>query len=101
MTKINVTALQTVSHGNLDMKEGKVYTMSKGEAQALEKAGFVKLQAEGEPEGVLGEQVAQKKQPGDVTVDDEEDLLGDGEKEAPAVENKMEKPAANKSTAKK
>lgn len=101
MTKINVTALQTVSHGNLDMKEGKVYTMSKGEAQALEKAGFVKLQADGESEGTLGEQVAQKKQPGDATVDDEEDLLGDGEKAAPAVENKMAESPRNKTTAKK
>lgn len=89
--KTNVTALQTVSHGNLDMKEGKIYTMSKGEAQELQKAGFVSLEAIGESEGTLGEQPPRKKQPGDVVVDDADDLLGNGEKMAAAPENKMAK----------
>lgn len=89
--KINVTALQTVSHGNLDMKEGKIYTMSKGEAQELEKRGFVSLEATGKPEGALNEQHPQAKQKGDVVVDDADDLLGDGEKMAPVPENKMAK----------
>lgn len=97
--KINVTALQTVSHGNLDMKEGKVYTMSKGEAQALEAKGFVSLEgAADKSEGTLGELHPQTKQKGDVTVDGAEDMLGEGEKMAPAVDNKM---VPSKSTAKK
>lgn len=96
--KINVTALQTVSHGNLDMKEGRVYAMSKGEANELEKRGFVSLDATGKPDATLNEAPPQKKQPGDVVVDDADDLLGDGEKMAPATENKM---VSSKSTAKK
>lgn len=96
--KIKVTALQTVSHGNLDMKEGRIYTMSKGEAQELQKAGFVSLDATGESEGILGEQPPQKKQAGDVVVDDADDLLGDGEKMAAAPENKM---VSSKTTGKK
>lgn len=96
--KVNVTALQTVSHGNLDMKQGRVYTMSKGEAQALEKAGFVSLEgAADKSEGTLGELEPQDKNKGDVVVDDAEDMLG-GEKIAPAVENKM---VSSKSTGKK
>lgn len=96
--KINVTALQTVSHGNLDMKQGRVYTMSKGEARELEKAGFVSLEATGESEGILGEAVPMKPQPGDVVADDEPDILG--AKMDTAVENKMAKSTSNKADAK-
>lgn len=94
--KVKVTALQTVSHGNLDMKEGYTYTMSLGEAKELAKVGFVSLDSDGESQATLGEVVPQKKEKGDVTVDDADDLLG-GEKMAPEVKNKMDKPAANKS----
>lgn len=92
--KVNVTALQTVSHGNLDMKQGRTYTMSKGEARELEKAGFVSLDASGESEGTLNEPHAQKPQPGDVVTDDAPDILG--AKMDDAVENKMRNAASNK-----
>lgn len=92
--KVNVTALQTVSHGNLDMKQGRVYTMSKGEARELEKAGFVSLEASGESEGTLNDQPAQKPQPGDVVADDAPDILG--AKMDDAVQNKMQNAARNK-----
>lgn len=95
MTKVNVTALQTVSHGNLDMKQGKVYTMSKGEAQELAKAGFVSLESTGESEGTLGEHVAQKKQPGDTTVEDDADAKMEG-----TPKNKMADAPVNKSSKK-
>lgn len=92
--KVNVKALQTVSHGNLDMKEGRVYAMSKGEAQELEKAGFVSLDATGESDGILGEPQPQKPQPGDVVADDAPDILG--AKKEPAPLNKMAAAPANK-----
>lgn len=96
--KIDVLALRTVSHGNLDMKEGKVYTMSAGEAKELEKRGFVSLDATGESEGTLNELPKQKPQPGDVVADDEPDILG--AKMETAVENKMADTTRNKATKK-
>lgn len=92
--KVKVTALRTVSHGNLDMKQDGVYLMSKGEAQELEKAGFVSLGATGDVEGTLNEQHPQKPQPGDVVADDAPDILG--AKMDDAVQNKMQNAAANK-----
>jgi len=93
--KINVIALQTVSHGNLDMKQGKTYTMSAGEAKELAKVGFVSLDSKDESEGILGELPLQKKQPGDVVVDDPDELLGDS-KMAPVMSNKMAPASTNK-----
>ena len=92
--KINVTAMRTVSHGNLDMKEGGIYSMSAGEARELEKAGFVSIGGEGEVDGVMYEAPAQKPQPGDVVADDAPDILG--AKMDDAVQNKMANATANK-----
>lgn len=94
--KVNVKALQAVSHGNVDMREGGVYAMNRGDANELAKLGFVSLDASGEPEQTQIDQVPQAKQVGDVVVDDADDLLGDGKKMAPAPENKMAKSTAKK-----
>lgn len=99
MTKVTITALRTFSHGNVDAKEGGTYSMNKGDAQELEKHGFVSMGGD-EPEQIQVDQPRQTKQAGDVVVNSEEDLLGDGEKQAPAVENKMDKPVANKAVKK-
>lgn len=95
--KTLVKALQAVSHGNVDMREGGVYAMNRGDANELIKLGFVSAEASGEPEQTQLDHQPQVKNKGDVVVDDAEDMLG-GEKIAPAVENKM---APSKSTAKK
>lgn len=99
MTKVNVTALRTFSHGNVDAKEGGTYAMNKGDAQELEKAGFVSLGGE-DPEQTQVDQQRQTKQAGDVVVDDADDLLGDG-KAAATLDNKMVEAPRNKSTVKK
>lgn len=95
-----VKALTAVSHGNVDMREGGIYSMNKGDAQELERLGFVETAASGEPEQTQIDQPAQKKEVGDVVVDDADDLLG-GDKAAPDADNKMARTTANKSTAKK
>lgn len=92
--KIQVKALQAVSHGNVDMREGGIYAMNAGDAKELAKAGFVLLDAEGDPEGTQIDQPVQKPQPGDVVVDDAPDILG--AKMDDAVQNKMATAAANK-----
>jgi hypothetical protein len=95
--KVNVKALQAVSHGNVDMREGGVYAMNRGDANELARLGFVSLDgASGEPEQTQLDHQPQVKQKGDVVVDDADDLLGDT-KAAPEVENKMEPAARNKS----
>ena len=96
--KVKVTAKQTVSHGNLDMKEGRIYLMSAGEARELEKAGYVSLEGSGESEGTLYEPAPMKPAPGDVVADDAPDILG--AKMDTAVENKMANTASNKARAK-
>lgn len=93
-TKVKVKALQAVSHGNVDMREGGVYAMNKGDAQELEKAGFVTIEASGDAEATQIDQPAQKPQPGDVVADDDPDILG--AKMDDAVENKMANATANK-----
>lgn len=92
--KVKVTALRTVSHGNLDMKEGRVYLMSQGEARELEKAKFVSIGGTDEPDGTLVEQPYAKPAPGDVVADDAPDILG--AKMEDAVKNKMDNATANK-----
>lgn len=99
MTKVNITAIKPFSHGNVDAKEGGTYAMNKGDAQELEKAGFVIMGGEN-PEQTQADQPRQAKQVGDVVVDDPEDLLGDGKAAAP-LDNKMAEAPRNKSTAKK
>lgn len=97
MTKVNVKALQTFSHGNVDAKEGGTYAMNKGDAQELAKAGFVAMDGEGEPEQTQVSTPPMKPQPGDVVVDDGNDILGSKmdqtpeNKMAPAVDNKRTK----------
>lgn len=99
--KVNVKALQAVSHGNVDMREGGVYAMNKGDAQELAKLGFVTLDgASGEPEHTQIDQPPQRKQVGDVVVDDADDLLGDG-KAAPTLDNKMAPVSTTKTSTKK
>ena len=98
--KTLVKALQPFAHGNVSAQTGRVYAMNSGDAKELEKAGFVSLDAKGEPEQTQIDQPPQKKQPGDVVVDDADDVLGDG-KAAPATANKMAPAASNKTTAKK
>lgn len=92
--KTNVKALKTVSHGNLDMREGGVYAVNAGDAKELEKAGFVSLGGDGEVEGTQIDQPVQKPQPGDVVADEAADILG--AKMDTAVENKMAKAGSNK-----
>lgn len=102
MTKVKVTALQTFSHGNVDAHQGGTYSLNKGDAQELEKAGFVSLIAEGEVEQTQVDQPAQTKQAGDIVVDapgDDDDVLGD--KAAPARSNKMAEAPDNKAPAKR
>lgn len=96
--KTKITALKTVSHGNLDMKEGRTYLMSTGEARELEKAGFVSLGGDGEPDGTMYEAEPMKPAPGDVVADDAADILG--AKMDTAVENKMANATANKAAGK-
>lgn len=87
--KTLVKALQAVSHGNVDMREGGVYAMNTGDAKELERLGFVTLEgASGEPEQTQVDQPAQVKQVGDVVVDDADDMLGDSKAAAP-LDNKM------------
>lgn len=95
--KTLVKALQAVSHGNVDMREGGVYAMNRGDANELIKLSFVSAEASGEPEQTQLDHQPQAKNKGDVVVDDAEDMLG-GEKIASTVENKM---VSSKSTAKK
>lgn len=94
MTKINVKALQTFSHGNVDAKQGGVYAFTKGDAQELEKLGFVSMGGE-DPEQTQVDQPPQKKNKGDVEVDDADDMLGES-KMAESADNKMERPTSNK-----
>lgn len=93
-----VKARTAVSHGNVDMREGGIYSMNKGDAQELARLGFVELDAKGEPEQTQIDQPVQKKEVGDVVVDDADDLLGDGKaaktldnRAAPATRNKTSK----------
>lgn len=92
--KIKVMALQAFAHGNIVARQNGVYTMNKGDAQELEKAGFVSLNAEGDSEGTQTDQPRMKPQPGDVVADDEPDILG--AKMDDAVQNKMDNAAENK-----
>jgi hypothetical protein len=101
MPKIKVKALQPFSHGNVDAQKDGIYAMNAADARELEKAGFVSLEAAGDAEQTQIDQPRQAKQPGDVVVDDADDLLGDGTKAAQTAENKMEQPARNKATAAK
>lgn len=73
--KVKATVKSHFVHGNQSFAEGDTGQFTKAEAADLEKSGLI----------TVGE---------DVT---EEDLLGDGEKQAPAVENKMAPAARNKS----
>lgn len=100
MTKVNIQALQTFSHGNVDAKEGGVYAMNKGDAQELEKAGFCKITEGGDAEQTQVDTPQQKHQKGDVVTDDPDDLLGDAKMEG-VHENKMADAPRNKSAAKK
>lgn len=92
--QVKVKALQPVAHGNLSMHPDRVYTMNRGDAEELEKRGFVKMGATGESEGTQVLQQAQKPEPGDVVADDAADILG--AKMDTAMDNKMAKSAANK-----
>lgn len=101
MTKVNIKALQTFSHGNVDAKEGGTYAMNKGDAQELEKAGFCEIVDGGTAEQTEVDTPQQKHQKGDVVTDpDEDDLLGDGKAAAP-LDNKMAEAPRNKSAVKK
>lgn len=97
--KITVTALQPFAHGNVVGVEGGVYAMNAGDARELEKAGFVKIGGEGDAEQTQIDHPPMKPEPGDVVADDEPDILG--AKMDNDLENKMQKPTANKTTAKK
>lgn len=92
--QVKVKALRPFAHGNITASAGGVYTMNRGDAQELEKAGFVELGATGESEATQYMAPAQKAQPGDVVVDDDADILG--AKMDTATENKMAKAGSNK-----
>lgn len=97
--KTLVKALTAVSHGNVDMREGGIYSMNRGDALELERLGFVELGASGEPEQTQLDQPPQAKQVGDVVVDDADDLLGDG-KAAKTLDNKAAPATRTKTPAK-
>jgi hypothetical protein len=63
-TKVNIRALTDFSHGNLDARAGGRYSIAKGEAQELEKHGFVELTADEQPEtdpsALLGDDAEEK-----------------------------------------
>lgn len=92
--KTTVKALQPFSHGNVDARQDGVYSMNAGDAKVLAEAGFVSLDASGEPEQTQIDQPPQVKQVGDVVTDDEHDVLGEkmaqplDNKAAPAVKRK-------------
>lgn len=94
MTKVKVTALQPFSHGNVDAKQDGVYEMNKGDAQELQKAGFVSMEGEGEPQQTQVDQPPMQPQPGDVVADEDSEILG--AKMDTALENKMANAAENK-----
>jgi hypothetical protein len=94
MTKVKVTAVQPFSHGNVVAAQGGTYEMNKGDAQELEKAGFVTLDADGDAEQTQVDQPRMKPQPGDVVADDNAEILG--AKMDEAVDNKMANAAENK-----
>ena len=91
---VKVKAKRTFAHGNLQAREGGVYEMVRAEAQELEKAGFVSLNASGDVEGTQVLMPAAKPAPGDVVADDAPDILG--AKMEDAVKNKMDNATANK-----
>lgn len=91
MTKVNVTALTTFSHGNVDAKEGMPYALNKGDAQELEKAGFVRMEADGEPEQTQVGAPVQKHEVGDVVTD-----APGSEKMEVSHDNKMAETTSNK-----
>lgn len=92
--KVNVTALQPFSHGNVDARQGGTYAMNAGDAKELKDRGFVSMDAEGDPEGTQADQPSMKPQPGDVVADDEPDILG--AKMDDAAQNKMDNATENK-----
>lgn len=96
--KTLVKALQPFAHGNVSAQQGRIYAMNPADAQELVKAGFAEEATEGDPEQTQVALPTQKKQPGDVVVDDADDLLGDG-KAAKTLDNKAA--PATRTTAKK
>jgi hypothetical protein len=96
--KMNATALQNFSHGNVDAIQGRTYAMNVADAKELEKAGFVSLTAQDDPEQTQNDVVPQAKQVGDVVVDDAEDILGDGKADK-TLDNKAAPTTANKARA--
>lgn len=48
--KVNVKALSSFQHGQIDAKRGMPYEFSKGEADDLAKAGLVEIVDEAKPE---------------------------------------------------
>lgn len=101
MTKVKVKAIQPFSHGNVTAAIDGTYEFNKGDAERLQNAGFVTMEAEGEAEQTQVDQPKQVAQPGDVVVDNGPEMLGAKVKKADAPENKMADAPANKSRAKK
>lgn len=94
--KVKVKALQPFSHGNVDARQDGVYAMNKGDAQELEKLGFLSIGGTGEAEQTQIDQPPQVAQMGDVVADNGPDVLGTGEKMEPAAENKAAPATRNK-----
>lgn len=93
--KTLLKALQPFAHGNVSAQTGQIVGMNPGDAKDLIEAGFAEEAKEGEPEQIQIEMPHSAKQPGDVVVDEADDLLGDGKaakpldnKAAPATRNK-------------
>lgn len=80
MAKVTVKALDSFHHGRLNAVRDAIYTMSKGEADDLKKAGLV-------------------EEVGDAADDDVDDLVG-GAKMEPITSNKMEAKPENKAAKK-
>jgi hypothetical protein len=98
--KVNATALQNFSHGNVDAIQGRTYAMNKADAEALKKEGFVTLEAQGDPEKTQNDETPQVKNVGDVVVDTADDILGDGDTKADKdLDNKAAPTTANKARA--
>jgi len=84
--KVRIKAVQSFAHNNLDAHAGREYPMNKGDADELEKRGFVEILKDDPPTGDTDSQT--------------DDLLGDS-KAAPEVDNKMESAPDNKAAKKK
>jgi hypothetical protein len=97
--KTNITATQPFSHGNVDAIPGRTYAMNSADAKELVKAGYATVATDdADTDATQNDVVAQRKDVGDVVVDDADDLLGDTKADKD-LDNKAAPTTANKARA--